>query len=82
MTEQAAMLDTSIDASTIVLTVGVACLAGAFFAIAPVAHGTAASAVVALRADAGGVSAQGGGRRLRSMLVTATGRHSRRCCCS
>ncbi len=71
MTEQAAMLDTSINVSTIVLTVGVACLAGALFAIAPVAHGTAASAVVALRADAGGVSSQGGGRRLRSMLVTA-----------
>ena len=55
----------------ILLTVGVAGLAGALFGLAPALHGTAAPAVTALRADAGGVSAQHGGRRLRAVLVGA-----------
>jgi putative ABC transport system permease protein len=49
----------------------VACLAGAVFGIAPALHGTAAPAVTALRADAGGVSSQHGGTRLRALLVGA-----------
>ena len=70
-TEQVERLDTQLDARVILLTVGVACLAGALFGVAPALHGTAAPAVTALRADAGGVSDQHGGSRLRALLVGA-----------
>ncbi len=69
MVEQAEQLDTGIDASAMLLTVGVAMLAGVLFAIAPALQGTSAPAVTALRADAGGISASRGGSRLRAWLV-------------
>ena len=72
MVEHAEFLDTALDLRHLLptlLTVGVACLAGAAFGIAPALHGTASPAVTALRADAGGVSAQRGGGRLRALLV-------------
>ena len=69
--EQVERLDTELDAQLILLTVGVACLAGALFGVAPALHGTASPAVTALRADSGGVSDQHGGSRLRALLVGA-----------
>jgi len=69
MTEQADMLDTRLDARMILLTAGVAFLAGAVFGGAPAFHATASPAVTALRADAGGVSQHQSGTRLRVMLV-------------
>jgi len=71
MAEQAELLDTRLDARVIVLTVGVACLAGALFGIAPALHGTASPAATALRADAGGISTERGGTRLRGLLVAS-----------
>jgi putative ABC transport system permease protein len=68
MVEQAEQLDTGLDASAMLLTVGLATLAGVLFAIAPALQGTSAPAVTALRADAGGVSAPRGGS-LRAWLV-------------
>ncbi|MBA2303780.1 MAG: ABC transporter permease [Acidobacteria bacterium] len=69
--EQADLIDTSIDPMLVLLTVGIAAIAGALFGIAPAIHGTGASAVLALRADAGGVSEQHGGSRMRAALITA-----------
>ena len=69
MVEQAEQLDTGLDAGAMLLTVGVATLAGVLFAIAPALQGTSAPAVTALRADAGGISAPRGGSRLRAWLV-------------
>jgi predicted permease len=71
MAEQAELLDTRINARILLLTVGVACVSGAVFGIAPALHGTGSQAVTALRADAGGVSEQHAGRRLRAVLVTS-----------
>jgi predicted permease len=68
--EQAARLDTRLDASTLLLTIGVACAAGMLFSIAPTLRGTAIAATTALRADAGGVGQQGAGARLRAFLVS------------
>ena len=67
--EQAAMLDTSLPPALIAATLGVSAFAGALFGIAPAFHASSASAVLALRADAGGVSEQQGGKTLRSALV-------------
>jgi putative ABC transport system permease protein len=69
MAEQAALLDTRLDPRVMLMTVAVSCLAAACFGIAPAFQGTAATAVTALRADAGGVSVQHGGARLRALLV-------------
>ena len=67
--EQAAMLDTSLRPSFILLTVLAGCVAGALFDIAPAFHATSGSAALALRADAGSVSGPQGGALLRSLLV-------------
>jgi putative ABC transport system permease protein len=69
MTEEAELLSTGLDVRVVLLTIGVACLAGAIFGSAPALHGTAAPAVTALRADSGGVSENQGGTTLRLMLV-------------
>ena len=71
MLEDAARLDTRINAQTFALTIGVACVAGAVFGVAPALHGTAASPASALRADSGGVADAQGGRRLRALFVSA-----------
>jgi predicted permease len=70
MTEQAATLDTGLDARMILLTVGIACVAGMILGVAAALHGTSASALTALRAD-GGLSQEQGGGRLRAILVSA-----------
>lgn len=70
MTEQAEMLDTSLNLRMTFLTIGIACIAGMILGVAPAVHGTSASALSALRADTG-VSDEHGGGRLRALLVTA-----------
>ena len=70
MEEQAAQLDTRMDAWMILMTIGAATLAGAVFGIAPALQGTSAPAVTALRADSGGLGETQGGARLRAWLVT------------
>jgi len=69
--DQAELLDTRLRPGILLLTIAVACVSGAVFGIAPALHGTASQAILALRADAGGVSEQHVGRRLRAVLVTA-----------
>jgi predicted permease len=69
--DHAELLDTSIDALLVALTVGVATLAGIVFGVAPAIHGTGAPAALALRADSGGISEQHGGLRMRGILITA-----------
>lgn len=69
--DQAELLDTRIDATLILLTVGIAMVAGAIFGIAPAVHGTGSPAALALRADSGGVSDEHGGTRMRGVLITA-----------
>jgi putative ABC transport system permease protein len=70
MSEQAEMLDTRLNAGIMLLTIGVACVAGMILGVAPALHGTAASALSALRADTG-ISDEHGGGRLRAFLVSA-----------
>ncbi len=69
MVEQAAQLDPHLDLRLFALTIGVACVAGIAFGVAPAIHGTAAPPVVALRANASLADAASGGR-LRTLLVT------------
>jgi predicted permease len=71
MVEQAEMLDTHLNARTFLLTVGIACLAGVVFGVAPAMYGTASPAVTALRADSGALSEDRGGGRLRTVLVSS-----------
>jgi predicted permease len=69
--DHAELLDTSINGTLILLTVGVAAAAGSVFGIVPAIQGTGAPAALALRADAGGVSEQPGGTRFRGLLISA-----------
>ena len=69
MIEQAELLDTRLDPRTMLLTLGVACLAGAIFGVSPALHGTAFPPAIALRGDAGGVSTSQGGTQLRALLL-------------
>ena len=69
--EQAALLDTRLEARTIALTIGVAGAAGALFGIAPALYGTASPAATALRADASGLGGRESGARLRALIVAA-----------
>ncbi|HVH56488.1 MAG TPA: ABC transporter permease [Vicinamibacterales bacterium] len=68
--DHAALLDTEIDALLVALTIGIATVAGVVFGVAPAIHGTGAPAVLALRADSGGISEQHGGLRMRGLLIT------------
>jgi predicted permease len=70
MAEQAERLDTRLDATMLLLTIGVASIAGMILGVAPALHGTSASALTALRADTG-LSQTHGGARLRALLVSA-----------
>jgi putative ABC transport system permease protein len=71
MVEQAEMLDTHLNTRTFLLTVGVACVAGVVFGVAPAMHGTASPAVSVLRGDSGALSDDRGGGRLRTLLVSS-----------
>jgi predicted permease len=69
--EHAEMLDTSLNARIVILTIAVSCLAGALFSVAPALHAMKSAPIDALRADAGGVSDAGGRAWLRGALVVA-----------
>ena len=69
--DQAAMLDTTLQPGIILTTFIIAIVAGVVFGVAPAFHGTSSPASTALRADAGGISDQPGGRGLRSTFVTS-----------
>jgi predicted permease len=69
--EHAELLDTRLDPLLVALTLGVAALAGTLFAVAPAVQETGAPATLALRGDAGGISEQHGGIRVRGILITS-----------
>lgn len=69
--EHAAMLDARVDVRLVLLSVGVAAVAGTLVGLVPALQGTKAPAVLALRADPGGISSRQGGVRLRTLLVGA-----------
>ena len=71
MASQAERLETDLDGGIMLLTLGVASLAGALFGVAPALHATASSAATALRADAGAVAAPQAGAWHRVLLVGA-----------
>lgn len=71
MVEQAEQLDLRLDASAMLLTVGIGALAGALFGVAPALQGTAASPALALRAESANISTALDRSRLRSWLVAA-----------
>ncbi|MGH9373566.1 MAG: ABC transporter permease, partial [Vicinamibacterales bacterium] len=68
--EEAEMLDTSLDAVAVTVTIGLSCVAGALFAIGPARHAAKTLDLDVLRADAGGVSEQTGGAAVRTLVVT------------
>jgi putative ABC transport system permease protein len=69
--EHAEMLDTSLNARIVMLTIAVSCVAGALFSVAPALHAMKSAPIDALRADAGGVSDANGRTWLRGALVVA-----------
>ncbi len=69
MVEQAEQLDLHIDATTMLLTVGVGAIAGALFGVAPALQGTSAPPATALRGETGNISASRDRSRLRAWLV-------------
>jgi predicted permease len=69
--DEAELLDTGLRPLLVVLTLGVACAAGAVVGIVPAMQGTRAPASLALRSDAGAISVSGGGARIRGLLITA-----------
>ena len=68
--EHARLLDTGLDVTAVLVTLGVASLAAVLFSIGPALHAARAQAVSAVRPDAGGISETHGGR-VRGLLVVA-----------
>ena len=58
--EEAAMLDTHLDAVTVTVTVALSCLAGAVFALGPARHALAKVDVLVLRNDSGAIAERSG----------------------
>ena len=54
--DEAAMLDTRLDATTVMVTVALSCLAGAVFALGPARHALAKVDVLVLRNDSGAIA--------------------------
>jgi putative ABC transport system permease protein len=69
MAEQAEQLDLRIQVSTLLLTVGLAAVAGAAFGVGPAVQGTAAPPALALRGETAGISTGRDRSRLRAWLV-------------
>ncbi|MGH9371898.1 MAG: ABC transporter permease, partial [Vicinamibacterales bacterium] len=67
--EEAAMLDTRLNAGVAAVTMLLSCAAGALFAIGPVRHATTTLDIDVLRADSSGISEQAGGAPLRAFVV-------------
>jgi predicted permease len=66
--EEAAMLDTHLDAVTVMVTVALSCVAGALFALGPARHALAKVDILALRTDVGAI-AERSGSSVRSAVV-------------
>jgi putative ABC transport system permease protein len=58
--EEAALLDTHLDATTVMVTVALSCLAGAVFALGPARHALAKVDVQVLRNDSGAIAERSG----------------------
>jgi predicted permease len=58
--EEAAILDTRLDAATVMVTVALSCLAGAVFALGPARHALAKVDVQVLRNDSGAIAERSG----------------------
>ncbi len=58
--EEAAMLDTRLDAVTVAATIALSCVAGALFALGPARHAMQKVNVLVLRGDAGAISDRSG----------------------
>jgi predicted permease len=54
--DEAGMLDTRLDATTVIVTVALSCLAGAVFALGPARHALARVDVLVLRNDSGAIA--------------------------
>ena len=67
--EEGELLDTSIEPAMAIVIAGLACVAGALFAVGPARHATKTLDVEVLRADAGGLSERQGGSRFRAAIV-------------
>ena len=66
--EEAAMLDTRLDASVVAVAIALSCVAAAAFAIGPARHALQAVDVLVLRGDAGAIAERASGR-LRGAVV-------------
>lgn len=69
--DQAELLQTSGIPTLMLLTIGVAAVAGVVFGVAPALQGSDAPESLALRADSGAISGTSGGTRTRSVLLAA-----------
>ena len=69
--DQAELLQTSGIPTLMLLTIGVAAIAGVIFGVAPALQGSDAPESLALRADSGAISGSSGGTRTRSVLLAA-----------
>ena len=69
--DQADLLQTSGIPTLMLLTIGVAAVAGVVFGVAPALQGSDAPESLALRADSGAISGTSGGTRTRSVLLAA-----------
>jgi predicted permease len=69
MSEEAQMLDTHLDAATVIVTTLFAFAAAAAFTIGPARHATSTIDIDVLRADSGNVSASGGRGKVRGFVV-------------
>jgi putative ABC transport system permease protein len=58
--DEAALLDTHLDATTVLVTVALSCLAGAVFALGPARHALAKVEVQVLRGDSGAIAERSG----------------------
>ena len=67
--EQAALLDTRLDARVVLVTIAVSIVAGVLFGLIPALGGPAESAALALRGDSGEISERQSGSRWRGALV-------------
>ena len=66
--EEAAMLDTRLDAVTVAVTIALSCVAGALFALGPARHAMQKVNVLVLRGDSGAISDRSGST-LRGAVV-------------
>jgi predicted permease len=67
--DEAALLDTHLDATTVLVTVALSCLAGAVFALGPARHALAKVDVLVLRNDSGAIAERSGSAARAAIVV-------------